>query len=94
VTAPAGPCAACPFPETCLEFGLCEDAGDPAAAGGGAPAAADARAAGIMAQLTALPAADLRAVLAMVARATPEALEVPLARFRAEPRPAREPDER
>jgi hypothetical protein len=90
VSAPAGPCAACPFPETCLEFGLCEDAGDPAAA----PAAADVRAAAIMAQLEALPAPDLRAVLAMVARAAPEALEVPLARFLAEPRPAREPDER
>jgi hypothetical protein len=93
VTAPASPCAACPFPETCLEFGLCEDAGDPAA-DGGAPAAADARTAGIMAQLEALPAPDLRAVLALVARATPEALEVPLARFLAEPRPAREPGER
>jgi hypothetical protein len=91
VTAPAGPCAVCPFPETCLEFGLCEDAGDPAVAAG--DAAADARAAGIMAQLAALPAQDLRAVLAMAARATPEALEIPLARFLAEPSPAREQDE-
>jgi hypothetical protein len=87
VTAPAGTCAACPFPETCLEFGLCENARDVT------PAAADARAAGIMAQLDALPEHDLRAFLAVVARASPDALAIPLAQFLAEPRPAREQDE-
>ncbi|HEY3978799.1 MAG TPA: hypothetical protein VGM79_16105 [Streptosporangiaceae bacterium] len=70
-------CAVCPFPETCEDFGLCED---PAAAG--SQDAGD-RAAAITAQLSALPERDVRQFLADLAAADPDAVAAALARFTA-----------
>jgi hypothetical protein len=68
-------CAVCPFPETCEEFGLCED---PAAAQ--LPATAE-RAAAITGELDMLPERDVRQFLAELAAADPDALEEPLMLF-------------
>jgi hypothetical protein len=70
-------CAVCPFPETCAEFGLCED---PAAAG---PQDAGDRVAALTAQLSALPERDVREFLAEFAAADPDAVAAALARFTA-----------
>ncbi|HEY2284203.1 MAG TPA: hypothetical protein VGH88_00525 [Streptosporangiaceae bacterium] len=78
MTAVFSACAVCPFPETCEEFGLCED---PSA--GQLPDAAE-RAAAITGELDALPDRDVRQFLAGLAAADPDALEEPLIRFLAE----------
>ena len=70
-------CAVCPFPETCGDFGLCEDPAAP-------PQDAVERAAAIAAQLSALPERDVREFLADLAAADPDAVEAALARFIAE----------
>jgi hypothetical protein len=75
MTAVFSACAVCPFPETCEEFGLCED---PAAA---PPQDAAERAAAITAQLSALPEGDVRQFLAELAAADPDGVAAALARF-------------
>jgi hypothetical protein len=82
MTTLSGTCATCPFPETCQDFGLCqEDQGEPPAPGTDEAPDAEVRAAALIAQLDTLAEPDLRAFLAALARADPGALEVPLGQF-------------